>query len=576
MKKHSTQPYSLGKKGIINTLFAFTGDRERVKGIFQAITKNNRASSYQQDFNTIYQAIYQSSEIRLAVMQCMIVLHCSLNHKTTYQNFIDLQACALIEHFNSHTRFRYEFTPDLMRILHKKVVIILNDTVHYNYYTKSNKLLLIQSFITSIVDYFFNEFLLFNNPLLFLGSEEEVDVLSGKSSRELIPQINDFWIKTIRWIQWNFFDTQTHSELFFFKHLFEKTPEHHLIPLLKEHIICIQLMLMCLSLHKFDTKLNREKIIRIRRYEQSIINDIPLIYKDKIILALFLAIALCKYCTSWNQLLSIVPPLILYTVFYLYLRKTKISNSQIIINKCRQLESILDGTTKRKSIEELGRTIDIKVDSGELNLVTEKIHCKSTQSKILEANKNSQLQTSYTNTSKSMILAKKDRKKHQTNDSTNKKIPAKTIQNQHKSPSDTLEWRSISGKHYIYSATLYDQHNDTGESTYRAYPLFKDGIVRAYIAASDPDNCPQELDTILKKGRFQRSSSGVKHMTNKNRYEIKCDTRTAGGNDRRYLSVEEIPCENMFNKSILILFNTKPSSHKDVKHCDTYNTNSPR
>ena len=63
MKKHSTQPYSLGKKGIINTLFAFTGDRERVKGIFQAITKNNRTSSYQQDFNAIYQAIYQSSEI---------------------------------------------------------------------------------------------------------------------------------------------------------------------------------------------------------------------------------------------------------------------------------------------------------------------------------------------------------------------------------------------------------------------------------------------------------------------------------------------------------------------------------
>ena len=129
---------------------------------------------------------------------------------------------------------------------------------------------------------------------------------------------------------------------------------------------------------------------------------------------------------------------------------------------------------------------------------------------------------------------------------------------------------------YIYSATLYDQHNSTEKSAYRAYPLFKDGIVRAYIAASDPDDCPQELDTILKKGRFQRSSSGVKYMTNKNRYEIKCDTRTAGGNDRRYLSVEEIPCENIFNKSTLILFNTKPSSHKDIKHCDTYNSNSPR
>ena len=64
MNKHSNQSYSLGKKGIINTLFAFTGDRERVKGIFQSMTKGNKVSCYQQDFDTLYRTIHQSHEIK--------------------------------------------------------------------------------------------------------------------------------------------------------------------------------------------------------------------------------------------------------------------------------------------------------------------------------------------------------------------------------------------------------------------------------------------------------------------------------------------------------------------------------
>ena len=466
-----------------------------------------------------------------------------------------------------------------MRSFQKNIVIILYKTVEYNYSQSSNKSQLIQSFIKTIINYFFNEFLLYNKPLLFLGSEESVHILSGKTSQELITQINSFWRNALNWIQWNFFDTQSLDDLSILRNIYIKTPEHQLIPLIKDHIIGMQLMLMCLSLNGLKPTLNINNLHAITHRERSILTTIPTYYNDRVIISLFLLLVACQCFFELKIGIAVTIPLILYKAFYLSLKETKINNSKTIINKCLQLESILNKNTKRNTIEDLCNGVEVinlspLPDFSTIESTTE----IKTENNTPKSNKTptdvSQHKKSEENNIEKPNKIKKDSSTCNAQSSYQQHNYAFFMSNRLPKP---YVWESMTGKKYIYTTAIYRANNNDGSKSYRAYPLFKDGIIRAFMAASDPDNCPEELAIMLTKGRFQRSTaSGVKYLANKKRYEMICDTKSTGGNDRRYLSLEEIPSKNTNQHRSLILFDIKARSHNEIRNCRTNNGHSPR